>query len=206
MTRLCPRLLSPELLGQPPDLPPLKCTLHILQGASPRRGADHTHLILKLHSRHHRASEEHAGSMACSKTPFQDLMPGCLPTSNVCPRQATPRPLHAEPRGTGLASQFLSPSHSLSGQLLLILQNSLHVLPPPRSPPGLPTPQYNQMPFPSRFSLRLNVELSTVPTAGRLLGTICSFLNSFIHPSTNLPYASIYDIKFAHVPKGKSDC
>ena len=141
LTRLCPRLLSPELLGQPPPL-----TASSTSSRGPLQGVD---LITSTS-----ASSSTPGTTELQKNMQAPWLAARLPSRTSClpvspaspaatphtqplpqPNQATPRPLHAEPRGTGLASQFLSPSRSLSGQLLLILQNSLHVLPPPRSPP-----------------------------------------------------------------------
>lgn len=114
------------------------------RGRSPGCGADHVHRTPRLLSRHRGASGEYAGPTACRETPFQDLVSASLPGLTGChtphttfpqSNPAAPRPLHAKPRGTGLASRFLSPLDSLSGQLLLTLQNSLHASSPPRGPP-----------------------------------------------------------------------
>lgn len=90
------------------------------RGRSLRCRSDHIHLILQLLSRHLRALEEPAGSVACSKTPFQDLVPAVSSASPAAtphmqslpqPNPAAPRPLQAKPRGTGPASwiPFSSP-------------------------------------------------------------------------------------------------
>ena len=113
------------------------------RGRSPGCGADRVHRTPKLLSRHRGASEEYAGPTACRETPFH-LVPASLPGLTGChtlhttfpqSNPAAPRPLHAKPRGTGLASRFLSLPSSLSGQLLLTLQDSLHASSPPRGPP-----------------------------------------------------------------------